>query len=272
MEQEIPKEEETEVNEGFEIHSNESDMKKLGIDVEEQESSEVKPDAEVEPQKEEAVKTEEKKPKKSRAQRKIERQNRELKQANERIAELESKPQAKEDAPILDADDFEDYDEYLEALASQDEEPKPKEAEKKEEKPQADNRIDDMFEDGIEDHEDFDKLVRDKDLKISEPLLNEILEAENPSDVAYYLATNKELSEKISSMTPRQIAKEVVKIELILEDKPQKSVQVSKAPEPITPLEGNSSKQKSLNDDNLSFEDHEALLNKRAVANAGGFI
>jgi len=265
MEEEIPKIEETEVNEGFEIHSTESDMQRMGIETEEQESNEEEPTAEVEPQKEEA---EEKPKKKSRAQRKIERQNRELKAKNERIAELESKPAAKEDTTVIDSDDYENYDDYLEALASQEEE-KP---EKEEPKLEEDSRVKDLFDDGNEDYDDFDEKVRDKDLIVSEDLLNEIFEADNPSEVAYYLANNKKLSEKLSSMTPREIAKEVTKIELKLETKPAKSVQVSNAPEPITPLEGNSTKKKSLDDDNLSFEDHEALLNSRANATPGGFL
>lgn len=269
METEIPKkEEETIVEEGFEIHSVESDMQKIGIDAKKQESNEEQPAAEVEPQKEEA---EEKKPKKSRAQRKIERQNRELKEKDKKIAELESKPVAKEETPEINVDDYENYDDYVEALASKEEEIK-EEPQKEEPKLEEDSQVKDLFDDGNEDYEDFEEKVRAKDLVISEDLLNEILEAESPSEVAYYLANNKELSEKLSNMTPREIAKEVTKIESKLETKPQKSVQVSKAPEPITPLEGNSSKKKSLNDDDLSFEDHEALLNSRANVTPGGFL
>jgi len=270
MDQENPKEEienNKEAENAIEIHSLESDMKAMGIGTEEEESIEEEQPADAESQEEE---TQDPKPKKkSRAQRKIERQNRKIKELEDQLHKKESKPsEVKEE---INVDDFENYDDYLKALDEQEE--APAQEEKKEETPTEDNRIAEMFEDGAEDFgEEFDKLVRADDLRLSEALLNEVLDAENPSAVAYYLATHKDLSAKISEMTPKQVLKEVAKIEIELEKEPVKVVKKSKAPEPINPISGQSAKAKSLGDDDLSFEEHEALLNNQQRKSAGGFI
>jgi hypothetical protein len=68
--------------------------------------------------------------------------------------------------------------------------------------------------------------------------------------------------------------RELIKLELELEtgNKKAKTVRTTKAPEPIKPVSGGSATAKSLNDDNLTFEEHEALLNAQRKQTAGGFI
>lgn len=252
---------------GIVIHSLESDMKDLGIGVDEESIEDT-----VQPQKEVVVEEEPKKL--SRRERRIKKQANENRELRERLAELESKQSeqpAKEDVGEIDIDDFESYDDYVKALDEQDK----KASEPKQE---TETVLDfeaqqNMLEDGVEDYENFEELVMADDLALTENVLGLVLEADNASDIAYYLATHKDETRNIASMSPRQMAKAITKIEVKLENQPkQKVVRATKAPEPISPVSGQSVKGRSLNDDDLSFEQHEALLNAQTRSNAGGFI
>lgn len=215
--------------------------------------------------KKENVEDETKPPKKTRSQRRIERQSKELKELREEMEALkqESKPKAKEEAIEPDPSDFEEYEEYEKAL---EEFKKPKaEPEPKEKKPSAyDKRVAEMTEDGREEYEDFDTLVTAPDLALTQDLLNEILDTDNPSDTLYYLASNKDLTKKVSSMDAKGRAKELLKIEIKLEDKPvvpQKKV--TTAPEPINPLNGGSETIRTPETAN-SYKEYEQLRAKQS--------
>jgi len=257
---------------GITTHSLESDMADLGVGVDE-ESIET-----VQTQKEVVVEEEPKKL--SRRERRIQKQANENRELREKVKVLESKQTeqpAKEDVPEINIDDFESYDDYVKALEKQEESPK-EEAKTETKKSNTETVLDeeaqqDMLEDGIEDYEDFEELVMADDLALTEDVLSHVLESESSSDIAYYLATHKDETRDIAKLSPRKMAKAILKIEMKLESSPkQKAVRTTKAPEPIKPVSGNSVKGRSLNDDDLSFEQHEALLNGRATSNAGGFI
>ena len=263
------------INDGIVVESIEDDMKRLGIESDEQESNdgEDKGESQEEPKKEEA-KTE-KKPKKSRAQKKIERQAREIKElkANANQEPIrEDQHEQEDDEPKVE--DFEDYDDYLDAL----EEQSSKKEDKKvvtpvEVKSQPDTRIQDMLEDGNEDYDNFQELVEAPDLALTQGLLNLVLEAEAPADVAYYLASNKNETKELAKLSKRQQEKAILKMELKLENgEEKKEVKQSKAPEPINPLNGGSNSAKTINDDDLSYEDHEKLLNSKRTKSVGGFL
>ena len=252
---------------GIETHTLETDMEALGIDVEE--SIVEEPDAAQKQQEEQH-----KQPKKSRAQRTIERLKRENKALRE-APQQEAKPETvKADAKEIDINDFENYDDYLVALEESENAAPQKEATKAE--PEAkgqDTRVNDLFEDGEEDFENFRELVSAEDLKLSQPMLEEVLEYDNPAAMAYYLATHKDLSAKIAGMSTRQMQRELVKIELELGDEPEnKVVRHTNAPDPINPIDGQSAEAKSLDDDNISFEQHEKLLNAKTRKQSGGFL
>lgn len=225
------------------IETAQDDIKNAGIVIDEPKMQESKPEKEA---KEEAPK-EEKPQKKSRAQRKIERQNqeiRDLKQENEKLAKQESKPKkVKEEVSEPNAEDFETYEEYEEALASHKKQAVVEEPEKDKPQPKEDKRIANMREDGAEDYEDFNEKVSDPQLPLTQTMLNEALDTESPQDIVYYLASNKDITKKIASMSEDKQKREILKIEVLLEQKekePKKEdkVRVSKAPEPINPLNG----------------------------------
>ncbi len=250
---------------GIVTHSLESDMRMIGVGVDE-ESSEG-----VQPQKEGLVEEEPKKL--SRKERRVQKLANTNKELREKVAELESKQTeqtAKEDVGEIDIDDFESYDDYVKALEEQENRPA-KEA-------TTETVLDveaqqDMLEDGVEDYENFEELVMADDLALTENVLGLVLETENSSDVAYYLATHKEETRNIADMTPKKMAKAILKIEMKLESQPkQKVVRTTNAPKPITPVSGQSAKSGSINDADNSFEQHEAYLNARTQSTAGGFI
>jgi len=261
--EQVEKQPEVEDN-GIVVSSLEDDMNALGVQTEVKQESK-----EEDTQPKEEAKDEVKQPKKSRSQRRIERLAKENQELKEQLETQESKPQAKEDALIPDAEDFENYEDYEKALEDFN---NPPVKAKPEQQPNEDARIADMREDGVEEYEDFEELVTAPDLALTQSVLNEALEAENPADIVYYLATHKDEAKKIAGMSPRQMSKALVKIEMDLEKKPAKKTKVTKAPEPIKPVEGGSATVKSLNDNDLSFEDHERLLNSRKAQSPGGFI
>ena len=129
-----------------------------------------------------------------------------------------------------------------------------------------------MLEDGTDQYEDFEEMVMADDVAINEEVLSVVLESENPSDMAYYLATHKEETRKIAGMTLKQKEKALLRIEVKLEGKPAKTVRTTKAPEPITPVSGQSVTSKKLGDEGLTFEEHAALLRKHSVPNPSGFL
>ncbi len=276
----MPQKEETpevqpEEEQSIQVHSIETDLKLLNSQEESMqepmttETTEVDEPTDVEDKQKEEAKEEPKK--KSRTQRKIEKQARELKELREfkdSHQDSEDKP-GNEDAP--DVDDFETFEEYEEALAEHE---APKVEEKKEEPQNREmkEKVDELFEYGAEDYDDFDELVGAEDLAISQDMLASIVDSDNPTDLAYYLATHKDEAREIAGLGQRAMNKRLFKIELTLDKTTTKQVRTSNAPKPITPVTGSSATSKSLNDENLSFEEHEALLNSQKAKSAGGFI
>jgi len=280
MDQKNPTEEKVEET-GIVVESVEDDMRNLGIDV-----PESKPDEEAEgtaaiP---EAKEEGEKPKKKSRAQRKIERQAREIKELKEQRDQESNPKKDKEEIEVkgvidvaeINVDDFENYDSYKEALDKAEEVAKSKaEATKPEGKKseELNTRISDMREDGIEDYDNFEEVLTNPDFPLTETVLEAITQSDVSADLAYYLGTHLDKAQEIAQMDEKGLAKALMRIEIELENKPAKAVRTTKAPEPIKPVGGgNSSEQKTLNDDDLSYEEHEALLNSRQQASAGGFL
>lgn len=221
---------------------------------------ESKPETEQKPEDpaESKEKDTEKPKRKTRAQKRIERQQKRIKELEDALAQKKQEPEDE-----VSIDDFDTYDEYEEALKKRE-----GEAGQKVEAPKPDPRIGYLLEDGAEVYDDFEAAVTANDLVISQDLLEEILESDKAPEVAYYLAGNKKEAESISNMAPRQIAREVAKIELKLSGKPKPKIKTD-APPPIDPVSGTSSNAKSIDDDDLSFEEHEKMLNESKRSSNG---
>lgn len=253
------------------IETAQDDIDKLGLTLEElQGKQESKPTDSANPEVKEDVKEvikEEEPVKKSRSQRRIERQAQENKELKKELEELKSTKETPKVEKLVepDMDNFDNYEDYEKALEFYEKKSNAKEVvkeipKKEQEETKGDNRIVEAFEDGKEDYKDFEELVRAPDLQLSESLLNEALDSETPSDVLYYLASNKELTRKISSLDERGIKKEILKIELALENKQTVSKKVTNAPEPINPLNGGTEAVRTINDAK-SYTEYENLRN-----------
>ncbi|MCP3924927.1 MAG: hypothetical protein GY714_20300 [Desulfobacterales bacterium] len=169
---------------------------------------------------------------------------------------VEGRPQKK---------DFDDEDDYIEALTDwkidnklrQSQEKSTKKEKEKEEKDaviDTYNGLDDALEQGRDKYEDFDELVQDENLIITPTVTQITLDTEIPEDILYYLASNPEESERISNLDPVRSGMEIAKIEvkLINEtevevekeselepkiEQPKPTKKQSKAPAPIVPVQ-----------------------------------
>jgi hypothetical protein len=168
-----------------------------------------------------------------------------LKEISSKISVDSSKPQK---------EDFEDEDDYIEALTDWKIDSKLKNSQKEVEKEVKDERermvvsetyngLDNAMESGREKYPDFDELVLDENLVISPEVTQILLDSDAPEDVMYYLATNPEDSERISKLGTIQAAREIGKIETKLakvedkeKEKPKPAKKQSNAPAPITPV------------------------------------
>ncbi len=206
----------------------------------------------------------EQKPKKpSRAERRIRRQqeeNKKLKEELERLKAERAKAYALKEPSV---DDFDSYEEYQEALdryeAKQDE---TKEEPVDESAPSLDTELlHDVLEEGAEKYDDFNELTMAKDLPLTADILDDVIGSENAADIIYYLAKNKEETKDIAGMSDKERTKALLRIELGLEDKTinvgAKKKVSSKAPEPITPIEGGT--ERPVNLEEASFEEYEKL-------------
>jgi hypothetical protein len=153
--------------------------------------------------------------------------------------------------------DFENEEDYIEALTDWKIDSKLKASQNKEavEAATKDEKetvlatytaLDDVMEKGKEKYSDFNDLAFATDLVLSPEVVNLSLDTEYPEDVLYYLVSNPEESERISSLSDVKAAKEIGKIEVKLTG--EKAVDVeskkptaptkkqSKAPAPISPV------------------------------------
>ena len=94
---------------------------------------------------------------------------------------------------------------------------------------------------GTAKHADFEEKVFNEKLKLSKEVVQLALDAENPDDILYHLATNPEESARISSLSEINAAKEIGKIEFkLLSEGKRKPQKQSHAPTPITPVKAGS--------------------------------
>lgn len=225
-------------------------------------------------------------------QKKISRLEAENAELAKRLANIEQSGQKKddtasqkksEDAPPErpDPKDFKDYEAYSEALTDwkvdqrlrQEEEKRQTEAKKSEFKKQQETKVE-RYEEGIEAarelHDDFDDVIEEYDGPLTIGMQQALLDSDMGPQVAYYIAQNPKVGEKMASMTIIQLNKEVARIEARLEAKSSKgsededaaaSRKTSKAPPPIDPAKGSSKSKKSSDDQ--SYEEYLKERQKR---------
>ncbi len=96
----------------------------------------------------------------------------------------------------------------------------------------------------------------------------EFFELATTSDVSakllHHLGTDLDEAARIAALPPLQMARAITKLEIEL-GKPQ-TKPVSKAPAPITPIDGAKGSSKSLDDPNLTDAEYAALRRKQIAA------
>lgn len=245
-----------------------------------------------------------KQPKNSRRfQKRIDRLTKRAAEAERRAQELEAKlnsstekkPETTDKADKEpDPADFDNYDDYLDSLTDWKAGKKAKKADDKPAEKKADKadaskanedappeKVDQDFIDALEDvqeafadfrksHEDFDEVISQEDLQITNDMVKAMAEAEDPGNIAYHLGKNKEEASRIAALPPIAQAREIGKLEakLAAPSKPP-SKKTTEAPDPIEPVKGSDSTTKAAKD--MSFAEYEQSMNERERKGGGGF-
>lgn len=177
---------------------------------------------------------------------------------------LKNQEKPKEAAPEVKAtgqpkvDDYTSYDQYLEALADWkvDQKLQAREAQTAEAKTKSDKEAvqrthfarEQKFR---ESHDDFDAVMNNPALAISESMVEAAFRSEKGPELLYYLGNNPEESARIANMHPYQAAMEMGRLEAALS---QPTRNQTGAPEPIETVSGGGNTA-SVDPDKMSTEE-----------------
>ncbi|GMR16368.1 MAG: hypothetical protein BMS9Abin31_0700 [Gammaproteobacteria bacterium] len=202
--------------------------------------------------------------------------------------------ESKTDSPK--EEDFETYTEFVDELskfnAKQAVEVTDKETTQQEVNDEPDiipavaSQINDILADGESKYNDFNDVVRNPDLKLTNEILVEVIETDSPDEILYFLGKNPDEVDRLNDLTPKAKAREIAKIEAKLdngeletdetvledsEEEPEKQKPTrrqSKAPEPISTIDGEGQhSEKSLN--KMTTSEFRAARMKQIKARGG---
>lgn len=155
-------------------------------------------------------------------------------------------------------DDYQSYEEYTEALtdwkldqrmAAQTKEAQDREAQAQQQ--QAQFQFNQRAQTVREDHPDFDAVVGNPTLPISEAMMDAAYASEKGPEVLYYLGQNPEEAHRIAQLQPIQAAMEMVRVEQSLERAANTN---SSTPDPIPPVNAGGGRQ-SVDPDNMTTDE-----------------
>lgn len=206
--------------------------------------------------------------------REREQERREKEALQRRIDELESGKQSDKSEKEPVEDDFETYDEYLDALDAYDNK-QPKAEEKKtepkqDEQEQASELTDSQKTamavikesvDSADKPEDFEAVALNPEVPVTGEMLEALAECEDPAKVMYHLGQNKDLATDIASGSPAQQMRAIAKLDLTVTSKPPKPTKTTNAPDPINPVGGSDAQEKAPSE--MTFAEYEAHMNKK---------
>ncbi len=227
-----------------------------------------------------------------RFQKRIDRLTKRAAEAERRAEEAERRLNEKADAKPADKattaepdpSSFDDYDDYLEALSAwEDKGDKPEPPAQRDEVKDApkDEAVSQEFTEALEDvneafaetrkqHSDFDEVIAQPDLLITQEMVIAMAEADDPGAIAYHLGKNKAEATRIATLSPIAQAREIGKLEAKLSVTPAApSKKTTNAPDPIAPVKGSDSTQKALTD--MDFNEYEQAANAREQKGGRGF-
>lgn len=181
--------------------------------------------------------------------------------------------------------DYEDYDEYQKAVLTyntqsavdkvfKEREAKEKEAQLRQEMVKRQEAFSTQKEEARKIYDDFDEVIESYDKPLNPYVSEALLDSPLGAEIAYYLAKNPDIADKVIAMSPTSMQREIGKIEAVIElrkgegkEVTEKKVEVqkssesepvakvSKAPPPIKTV--NSSKaEPNFNPETASFEEY----------------
>lgn len=205
--------------------------------------------------------------------REREQERREKEALQRRIDELEKGKQSDKSEKEPVEDDFETYDEYLDALDAYDnkptkdqDKPEPKQEEQEAEPSLTDSQKTAMavIKETVESAtkpDDFEAVALNPEVPITGDMLEALAECEDPAKVMYHLGQNKDLATDIASGSPAQQMRAIAKLDLTVTSKPPKPTKTTNAPDPISPVGGSDAQEKAPAE--MSFAEYEAHMNKK---------
>ena len=137
-------------------------------------------------------------------------------------------------------DNFESTDAYAEALALRKAEELVAQRDRQKEQAQVVEAYSEREEKARDKYDDFEDVVYNPKLRITDVMAESIQSSENGPDLAYWLGSNPKEAERIARLSPILQAKEIGKIEVRLADNPPVKKSTS-APTPISPVTARSS-------------------------------
>lgn len=222
---------------------------------------------------------EEPKKPKSGFQKRIDKLTKRNYELESRLAELEKtareaqpKPESTAGAEKPRPENFNTYEDYLEALTDwkADQREAQREAVRQKEEQEAilkENLT--AYSKGVsearERYEDFDDVVDRDDIMIPQAAQMAIIESPNGADVAYYLGQHPEVAEELQTLSPFGAVMEIGRISQLLANGGHAApAPVSKAPAPIRTVSGNSAKS-TVPVDEMPYEDYVRMRESGAI-------
>jgi hypothetical protein len=140
-------------------------------------------------------------------------------------------------------ENFETHESYIDALAEQKAEKILSERKVKAEQSAIAETYAEKEELVREKHADYQDVVYNPKLRITNEMAETIRMSDNGPDIAYFLGTNEKEAERISKLSPLAQAREIGKIENKLATAPAVTKKLSSAPAPISPISSRNSKE-----------------------------
>lgn len=190
--------------------------------------------------------------------------------------ESKAQPSANEPPPKPTPDKYQDYAEYVEALTDWKTDQKVREAlsaRDSEQAKQAEGRVQQTKQQAFAERvqqartsiTDYDEVVGLSDLPIAQHVGEVLLDSDVGPQLAYHLAKNPDLANRLNQMSPTAAAREIGRIEASIE-KPVEPVakSTSKAPPPINPI-GSGRTNATANPAQMDMEQYKAHRAKQGA-------
>ncbi len=134
---------------------------------------------------------------------------------------------------------FETWEDFAEARAEQISEQKLQQRDIQRQRTEIDSTYEDRAEDARAKYDDFDQIVRNPNLRITNEMAETIKSSDIGPDLAYHLGMNPKEALRIASLSPLQQAREIGKLEVKLSTEPAVK-RTTSAPAPINPVSARS--------------------------------